>query len=186
MSYSDLELHLKFSLTSFVNQVPHFNVIIHGKVRDCMGIFPTSFAEFTQNFIQVASVFVEELRQNRAILETSVHSLSIEGYNCMASIANEKNLRRNVIRIAFDRYQMLRLDFKEVFDQSLFSDQWNCISKENTEETQKILGSLKLSKVLEWHEKRNCPCFVLVGKCNHHKFTTWPDVKIVVWHFKLK
>jgi hypothetical protein len=43
-----------------------------------MSIFPSLFAEFWKNLLQVAAMFVEKFRKNRAIFEAGIHSLPIE------------------------------------------------------------------------------------------------------------
>lgn len=86
----------------------------------------------------------------------------------------------------FDRHQILWFCFEKVIDEPLISNQIDNIRKLLVEKIYQFFGCFDLIKISERHEQCNGPGFILIWKCNHHKFSTWPDVQVIHLHLKLK
>lgn len=91
-----------------------------------------------------------------------------------------------MIRLALHGDQILRLDLEEVFDQTLFANQWNRVGEKGFEEFKEFFRTFDVAEVLEWHEQCDGPSAVLVGEGDHHELSARPNVEIVVRHFELK
>lgn len=181
-----ITMKLPSKITSLVHKISHLNVIVHRQVTNGMSVFPSLVAEFFQDFLKITSVFVEKFRQNRAVFKTRVHSLTIERDHSMTGVTNQQKFRWQVIGSALDCHQILRFCLEEVFDETLFANQRNWVGKVGCKELQKVAGTFDFIEIFERHEQSDGPRKVLVWQSDHHEFTAWPDVKVVVRHFELK
>lgn len=86
----------------------YFNIIIHREVADGKSILPSSPRELFQYICQIIMMFLEQLVENRAILETCVHTLPVEWYNRMSGVTDNESFVAYVIWTALEK----TVDFK--------------------------------------------------------------------------
>lgn len=86
----------------------------------------------------------------------------------------------------FDWHQILWFCLEEVIDESLETNQIDDIGKKFVEKFDQLFGCFNLIEICKWHKQCNGPWFILIRKCDHHKFAAWPNVQEIDFHLKLK
>lgn len=150
-----------------------------------MRIVPPCLTILGQYPIGIASMFIEQLRQHRTVLEASVHSLPVEGNHRVGCISDDYRLSTHIVRLALDHHQRLWLDLEEILYQPFPSDQIDRVREVGFEELQQVPFALNTGKVGKRHEQRHRPGAILVWQGNHHKLAPGPNVQKVVLHCKL-
>lgn len=64
----------------------YLDIIVHGQVTNRLSIFPSFIAEFLQSHVEMIMVAIKYVAENGTILESGIHSLTVEGNHSMSSV----------------------------------------------------------------------------------------------------
>ena len=66
---------------------PHFDIVVHGQLADCMHISASGGRIFSCSFIKTKSIPLQQVHENEAVLKPTIHALPVKWDHCMGGIS---------------------------------------------------------------------------------------------------
>ncbi|GMS77869.1 hypothetical protein PENTCL1PPCAC_44, partial [Pristionchus entomophagus] len=163
-----------------IDEVTELLVVVHGEVVDGVCVVDTSGGVEGDCLVNVIFCLVESVFEYEAVLESTIHSLSVEGHHSMGSVPCKHDAPAEVMGGALERHQRLDPDLGETSDQRFRCDELERIREVFLEEGDLLLlvAQLFLEDV-EWAEKSDGERLVPVRQCDESEYSSWPEVEHV-------